>query len=126
MNRMLAIVMGLVITITALGIVGIVSFSVAQRQRQIGTRRAVGARRHHILRYFLVENWLVTTGGIVLGLALSFALNHLLVTEYNLPKLDPLYLPLVVLGLWGVGLLAAAGPARNAMAIDPAIATRTV
>ncbi|MEL6951318.1 MAG: FtsX-like permease family protein, partial [Pseudomonadota bacterium] len=88
--------------------------------------RAVGARRHHILSYFLVENWLITTGGVVLGLVLSFVLNHQLVTEYNLPKLQPVALPLVVLGLWAVGLLAAAGPARKATGIDPAIATRTV
>ncbi|MEL6449317.1 MAG: FtsX-like permease family protein [Pseudomonadota bacterium] len=126
MNRMLTIVMALVVSITALGIVGLASFSVAQRRRQIGTRRAVGARRHHILSYFLVENWLITTGGIVLGLALSFGLNYWLVTKYTLPKLDPVALPLVVLGLWAVGLLAAAGPARKATGIDPAIATRTV
>lgn len=126
MNRMLTVVMALVLIITALGIVGLASFSVSQRRRQIGTRRAIGARRYHILRYFLVENWLITTGGIVLGLVLSFTINHLLVTEYNLPKLDPVYLPLVVLGLWGVGLLAAFGPARNAMTVDPAIATRNV
>ncbi|MEM6809268.1 MAG: FtsX-like permease family protein [Pseudomonadota bacterium] len=126
MNRMLTIVMALVVSITALGIVGLASFSVAQRHRQIGTRRAVGARRHHILSYFLVENWLITTGGIVLGLVLSFALNYWLVTKYTLPKLDPVALPLVVLGLWAVGLLAAAGPARKATGIDPAIATRTV
>ena len=126
MNRMLTIVMALVVSITALGIVGLASFSVAQRRRQIGTRRAVGARHHHILSYFLVENWLITTGGIVLGLVLSFALNYWLVTKYTLPKLDPVALPLVVLGLWAVGLLAAAGPARKATGIDPAIATRTV
>ncbi|MEL7298488.1 MAG: FtsX-like permease family protein [Pseudomonadota bacterium] len=126
MNRMLTVVMMLVVAITALGIVGLASFSVMQRRRQVGTRRAIGARRFHILRYFLVENWLITTGGIVLGLALSFGINHLLVTEYEMPKLDPVYLPSVVLGLWVLGLLAALGPARNAMGVDPAIATRNI
>ena len=126
MNRMLTIVMVLVVLITALGIVGLASFSVTQRRRQIGTRRAVGAQRFHILRYFMVENWLITTGGIALGVALSFAINYHLVQNHNLAKLDPLYVPLVVFGLWGVGLLATLGPARSAMQIDPAIATRNV
>ncbi|MEO0576372.1 MAG: FtsX-like permease family protein [Pseudomonadota bacterium] len=126
MNRMLTIVMALVVFITALGIVGLASFSVAQRKRQIGTRRAIGAQKFHILRYFLVENWLITTAGIVLGLLLSFAINSYLVVTYNFAKLDPLYVPLVVLGLWGVGLLATLGPARSAMRVDPAIATRNI
>ncbi|MEM6817764.1 MAG: FtsX-like permease family protein [Pseudomonadota bacterium] len=126
MNRMLTVVMTLVVIITALGIVGLASFSVMQRRKQIGTRRAIGAQRFHILRYFLTENWLITTFGIVLGLGLTFALNSLLINEYNLPKLDPIMLPLAVLGLWGVGLLATLGPARNAAAVDPAIATRSI
>ena len=114
MNRMLTIVMFLVLTITALGIVGLASFSVTQRRRQIGTRRAIGAQKVFTsCVYFLVENWLVTTGGVVLGLALTFALNYQLITEYNLPRLDPVWLPAVVLGLWAVGLLAAMGPART-------------
>ncbi len=53
--------------VTALGIFGLASFSVNVRTRQIGTRRAVGARKADIVRYFMVENWLVTTMGIVLG-----------------------------------------------------------
>ena len=126
MNRMLAIVMCLVVVITALGIIGLASFSVAQRRRQIGTRRAVGAQKFHILRYFLVENWLITTGGIVLGLVLSFVINNHLVQTYNFAKLDSVYVPVVVLGLWCVGLLATLGPARSAAQIDPAIATRNV
>ncbi|MEM7610976.1 MAG: FtsX-like permease family protein [Pseudomonadota bacterium] len=126
MNRMLSIVMLLVVLITSLGIIGLASFSVAQRRRQIGTRRAIGARRYHILRYFLVENWLITSGGIALGLVLSFVVNHFLVSEYNMPKLDAIFLPLVAVGLWFIGLLATLGPARNAATIDPAIATRNV
>ncbi|MEN7342196.1 MAG: FtsX-like permease family protein [Pseudomonadota bacterium] len=126
MNRMLTVVMTLVVIITGLGVVGLASFSVAQRRKQVGTRRAIGATRFHILRYFLVENWLVTTGGIILGLVLSFSINHFLVTRYEMPKLDPVFLPAVILGLWGIGLLATFGPARNAMAVDPAIATRNI
>ncbi|MEL7311239.1 MAG: FtsX-like permease family protein [Pseudomonadota bacterium] len=126
MNRMLTIVMFLVVLITGLGIVGLASFSVMQRRKQIGTRRAIGAQRFHIVRYFLTENWIVTTFGIVLGLCLTFALNALLISEYNLPKLNPVLLPVSVLGLWFVGLAATMGPARTAAGVDPAIATRSI
>ena len=126
MNRMLSVVMLLVVLITALGIVGLASFTVMQRRKQIGTRRAIGAQRFHIVRYFLTENWIVTTFGIVLGLCLTFALNALLINEYNLPKLDPILLPVTVLGLWIVGLAATLGPARTAAGGDPAFATRSI
>ena len=57
----------LLVFVTSLGIIGLTSFSVAERTRQIGTRRALGAQRADILRYFLLENWLVTTLGLASG-----------------------------------------------------------
>jgi putative ABC transport system permease protein len=126
MAILLSVVVGLMIVVTAVGIVGLASFSVRQRVKQIGTRRAVGARRRAIVRYFLVENWLITTAGVVVGTALTVALNYWLVTSYELERLDPLYLPVGIVGLWLVGLAAVAWPARRAAAISPAVATRTV
>ncbi|MEO0997478.1 MAG: FtsX-like permease family protein, partial [Pseudomonadota bacterium] len=129
-DRATAIVLSAVIVmllvVTSLGIVGLASFSVRQRTKQIGTRRAVGARKIDILRYFLTENWLITTMGIIVGLILTFALNYWLATAYSLDKLDPVYVPLGVLMLWGLGLLSVLGPARRASSVSPAIATRTV
>src|SRR4030095_14597709 len=52
------------LAITAVGVFGVATFNVATRIRQIGTRRAVGARRMDIVRHFLVENWMVTTAGV--------------------------------------------------------------
>src|SRR6185295_3073086 len=57
-------VMALLVVVTALGIVGITSFSVAERRRKIGTRRALGATKWEVVRHFLVENWVVTSIGI--------------------------------------------------------------
>ena len=122
----LSTVIALLITVTALGIVGLAAFNVRTRTKQIGTRRAVGARRSDILRYFLAENWLMTTGGVVLGVVLTLALNYYLATEYSLDKLDPVYVPLGILAMWALGLLAVLGPARRASTISPAVATRTV
>ncbi len=116
----------LLVTMTALGIVGLASFTVNARVKQIGTRRAVGARRVDILRYFMVENWLLTTGGVVVGAILSFALSFWLSNQFELPKLNPVYVVVGVVLMWIVGQLAVLVPAQRAASIPPAIATRTV
>jgi putative ABC transport system permease protein len=119
-------VMLLLVFVTALGIVGITSFSVAERQRQIGTRRALGATRADILRHFLLENWMITTIGAGLGLVLAYALNFALVNLVEGAKLDGWILVVGVGLLWATGLAAALGPALRAARIAPAIATRNV
>lgn len=111
--------------VTALGIVGLASFWVQQRTKQIGVRRALGATRGQILRYFQTENFLLTTIGIVLGMALAFAINLLLMKYYELPRLPALYLPVGALCLWVLGQLAVYGPARRAALVPPALATRS-
>lgn len=119
-------VMFLLLLVTALGIVGLTSFSVAERRRQIGTRRALGATKAAIVRHFLLENWLIVTSGAVLGLALAYALNYGLVTWIQGTKLDLGMLAAGVVALWLLGLLSALGPALRAAAVPPAIATRNV
>jgi putative ABC transport system permease protein len=119
-------VIAALLLVTALGIVGLASFWVAQRRRQIGIRRAVGATRADILLYFQTENFLIVTGGIALGIALAFALNLLLMTHYELPRLPLYYLPIGALVLWGLGQLAVLGPALRAAAVPPVVATRSV
>jgi putative ABC transport system permease protein len=126
MTVMLSLVTALILAITALGIVGLASFSVRQRTKQIGTRRALGARRSDIVRYFMTENWLITTMGVVLGSVMAVALNYWLVNLYDLPAISWYYIPVGVVCLWALGLLAVLGPALKAAAIPPAIATRNV
>jgi putative ABC transport system permease protein len=111
--------------ITALGIVGLGSFWVQQRRRQIGVRRALGATRGDILRYFQVENFLIVTGGIALGMALAFGLNLALMRIYELPRLPLSYLPAGAAALWLLGQLAVLGPALRAAAVPPVVATRS-
>lgn len=114
------------LAITALGIFGLATFNVSTRVRQIGTRRAVGARRLDIVRHFLVENWMVTTAGIVAGCGLALGIGYRISVAYELPRLDLYYLVGGVLAIWLIGLFAAWQPARRASAISPAVATRTV
>lgn len=126
MIGMLAGVSVLLVAVTALGIVGLAAFNVNQRRKQIGTRRALGARRSDILRYFLVESMLIATLGILLGTLLTFLMSWWLGTQFNLPQLDWRYLPPVVLGVLVISQLAVFGPARRASGISPALATRSV
>lgn len=124
--KVLAILMALLLGVTALGIYGTTSYSVTQRTKQIGMRRALGAGRGAILRYFLLENTLIAALGIVLGLVGAFALNVVLVTQFEGGKLSPALTLLGVLLIWGVGVAATVVPARRAAQLSPALATRTV
>ncbi|MGE0580543.1 MAG: ABC transporter permease [Steroidobacteraceae bacterium] len=112
--------------VTALGIFALATFNVNMRTRQIGTRRAIGARKADIVRYFLVENWLVTTGGVLLGAALALGVGFALSRAYQLPRLDLYYLVGGVVALWVVGQVAAWQPSLRAAKIAPSVATRTV
>jgi putative ABC transport system permease protein len=114
------------LAITALGIFGLATFNVSTRIRQIGTRRAVGARRMDIVRHFLVENWMVTTAGIVAGCGAALGIGYWISVKYELPRLDLYYLVGGVLTIWLIGLAAALQPARRASTISPAVASRTV
>ncbi|MGN6451493.1 MAG: ABC transporter permease [Steroidobacteraceae bacterium] len=126
MEMYLLTVTGLVVAITCLGIFALATFNVSTRTRQIGTRRAVGARRSDIVSYFLIENSLITSAGILLGCTLALAAGYWLSLHYALPRLDLYYLIGGVLALWGIGQLAAWQPARRAAAVPPSVATRTV
>jgi putative ABC transport system permease protein len=114
------------IAVTALGILGLTSLAVAERKKQIGTRRALGATRSDILRYFLLENWLLTTAGLVIGIVGAYALNFLLVSHVSDVKMQWQLVAEGIALLWAIGLLATIPPAMRAMAVSPSIATRSV
>ena len=126
MEIFLLTVTALVIAVTSLGVFALATFNVSTRTKQIGTRRAVGARRGDIVRYFLIENGLITSAGVLTGCALALAAGYWLSVQYALPRLDLYYLVGGVLVLWGIGQLAAWQPARRAAAVPPSVATRTV
>ncbi|MFC3550374.1 ABC transporter permease [Lysobacter cavernae] len=123
---MLVAVIVALLVVTALGIVGLASFWVQQRTKQIGVRRALGATRGQILRYFQTENFLLAGIGIVLGMLLAYAINQLLMGKYELPRLPLYYLPIGAVALWVLGQVSVLGPALRAAAVPPAVATRSV
>ena len=126
MAIILSIVISLLIGLTALVIVGLSSFHVTQRTKQIGTRRALGARRVDIIRQFMLENWLITSAGAVLGIVLTVVVAYWLEVSFALPRLDWRYLPAGVFALWVLSSLAVIEPARRAACVPPAVATRSI
>ena len=127
-DRSLSILLGglcaLLLTVTACGIVGLVLYWVAQRRRQIGMRRALGARRVDILRYFQLENLLIAGTGAALGIAIGVAANTWLATTLILTRMSVGY---IIVGAVIVLMLSQAAvlwPALRAAAIPPAAAIR--
>ncbi|MBY5920215.1 ABC transporter permease [Ferrimonas balearica] len=126
MAKLLGTVIVLLLVVTALGIVGLASYSVGQRRKQIGTRRALGATRAAIVRHFLTENLMICVAGVVLGTLAAFALNQYLMHHYELTRLPLAYLGSTLVGLVLLSQLAAATPAIKAAQVSPALATRSV
>ncbi|MEW6981918.1 ABC transporter permease [Colwelliaceae bacterium 6471] len=125
-NKILTTVIVTLTLITSFGIVGLAIFSINRRTKQIGTRRALGATKWQIMRYFMVENFLISTLGIAIGCIGAVGLNMWLVKTFSL---SPINIDLIVMGigiLFVVGQLAVLYPARKAALISPATATRTV
>jgi putative ABC transport system permease protein len=122
----LLIVMALLLAMTASGIVGLASLWVNQRRKQIGVRRALGARRFDIVRYFLVENLVATGLGVLVGAGLAIALNAAMMGQLELTRLPAGFVAVGAAMLLGLGLLAVLGPALRAAAVPPAVATRSV
>ena len=125
MSWMLITVSALLLLVTASGIVGIASLWVTQRRKQIGVRRALGARRIDILRYFLIENFMITSVGVAAGVLLALGLNQLLVSQLEMARLPLPYLLGGAAVFWLLGLGAVYGPAWRAASISPATATRS-
>lgn len=126
MAILLSIVIIMLIGLTGLVIIGLSSFHVTQRTKQIGTRRALGARRVDIIKLFMLENWLITTAGATFGIVLTVAVAYWLEVSYQLPRLDWRYVPAGITALWVLSSLAAMEPARRAASVPPAVATRNI
>jgi putative ABC transport system permease protein len=123
--RILSVIIGLLLFVTALGMFGMTSFAVTKRTRQIGTRRALGATRLAIVRLFLLENGLILLLGAALGLVLAFGINLATVSLGDaIPRMSPGPVLVALLLIVAVGTAATLLPASRAARIPPAIASR--
>ncbi|HJU25623.1 MAG TPA: ABC transporter permease [Rhodanobacteraceae bacterium] len=129
-DRGMAILMGVIcvilLAVTGAGIVGLTSFWVGQRHKQIGVRRALGARKIDILHYFQTENLLIAGGGAVAGIILAVGLNLWLMHHYEMDRMPVLYVLGGVAVVLALGQAAVFAPARRAANVPPVVATRTV
>lgn len=126
MIGILTTVIVLLLLVTALGLFGMTSFSVTQRTREVGTRRALGATRGDIVWHFLTEGALVVALGSGLGLVGAFALNLTLVSSMDASRLAPGLTLAGLAVLWAVGVTATLAPALRASRLPPVLATQTV
>jgi putative ABC transport system permease protein len=110
--------------VTAFGIIGLTSYWVAQRRRQIGIRRALGATRQAIVRYFQTENFMIAAAGAAVGIAFAIALNIWMVRSFEMVRMDNSRAIVGAMIILLLGQFAVLWPALRAAAIPPALATR--
>jgi putative ABC transport system permease protein len=120
----LGVVCAALLAVTAFGIVGLTSYWVAQRRRQIGIRRALGATRNAIIQYFQTENLLIAGAGAAIGVALAVSLNLWMVSAFAMQRLNPSYALIGAIVVLLLGQVAVLWPALKAASIPPALATR--
>jgi putative ABC transport system permease protein len=120
----LSVVCAALVAVTAFGIVGLTSYWVSQRRRQIGIRRALGATRNAIIRYFQTENFLIAAAGSLVGAGMALALNLWMVTTFEMERLNAAYAFVGAILVLLLGQLAVLWPALKAASIPPALATR--
>jgi len=115
----------LALFLAAIGLYGIVSYSVAQRTRELGLRMALGAQRGRLFRSVLAESLLLSSAGLVAGVILSFFLTRLLSSLlFGVTATDPLTFAIVCAAMLAISICAAVLPAHRAISIDPMQALR--
>jgi len=110
--------------VTAFGIIGLTSYWVAQRRQQIGIRRALGATRQAIVRYFQTENFMIAATGAAIGVAFAIALNLWMVRSFEMVRMDNSRAIVGAVIILLLGQFAVLWPALRAASIPPALATR--
>jgi len=112
------------LVVTAFGVIGLTSYWVAQRRQQIGIRRALGATRQAIVRYFQTENFMIAAAGAAVGIAFAIALNLWMVRSFEMVRMDNSRAIVGAVIILLLGQFAVLWPALRAASIPPALATR--
>jgi len=122
---LLSVFGGVALVLAAVGIYGLMSYAVTQRNREIGIRIALGAQRHSIFRLILAHAIVLALLGVVAGLLLSFVLTRSMSSLlFGVSTFDPVIFILLSMFLMGLVLLASFVPARRATKVDPLVSLR--
>lgn len=122
---LLGLFSGLALVLASIGIYGVVSYSVAQRAREIGIRMALGAKRGDVLRLVLAQGGKMSLAGIAIGSAASAGLTWLMAKLlYEVSAVDPATFAVVAFVLAVIAMVASYIPARRALRVDPLVALR--
>jgi putative ABC transport system permease protein len=122
---LLSLFAGIAMTLAAIGVYGVTSYTVAQRTHEVGIRMAIGAQKGDVLKLFMVEGLKLVLAGIAIGLAGALALTRLLGSLlFEVSTTDPLTFTTVGFALLVIVLLACYIPARRATKVDPLVALR--
>ncbi|GLX78350.1 ABC transporter permease [Thalassotalea insulae] len=119
------VISAVLVIITALGITGLTAFQITQKRKQIGARRALGAKKSDIMRYFLTENSILTLTGLLIGLALTLSITFEVSERMEENVFNVGIFAVTALALWLINLLAVWFPAKRAANVAPAIVTRS-
>jgi putative ABC transport system permease protein len=122
---LMSVICIILLSVTAAGIVGLTSFWVGQRTRQIGVRRAFGARKTDILRYFQIENLMIVGSGAVAGALCAYGLSAWLMAHFEMMHLPLFYVAMGVVTMLLLGQAAVLVPARRASNVPPVVAARS-
>jgi putative ABC transport system permease protein len=123
---LLAVLCAVLLAVTVFGIVGLTMYWVGQRRRYIGMRRALGARRIDILRYFQTENLLIAGSGVLLGILLGLGANLWLTSHLELPRMSVAYICVGAVIVMAISQASVFFPAMRAASISPTEAIRAL
>ena len=122
---LLGLFSALALVLAGIGIYGVISYSVAQRSREIGIRMALGAQRGDVMRLVLAQGGKISAAGIVIGSAASLGLTRLMTKLlYSVSVVDPATFAVVAFVLALIAMVASYIPARRTLRVDPLVALR--
>jgi putative ABC transport system permease protein len=123
--QLLGLFAAIALLMAALGLYGVIAYTVTQRTQEIGVRMALGAQRQQVMGLVIGQALRLSAAGVLAGLVVASVLARLVASQlFEVSAFDPVTFAIMALGLMVAALLASYGPARRATRVDPMVALR--